>query len=251
MEKQYTQKLQETAGKMGTTDLERKASGIASGLATGSIDMNPASSSYYDNFRSGMANNKASGESMLVGRGSLAGTGGRTGNAQYNTLSGMNLADIMGSLQNQYQNQFSPMARAQLSNTSGQILRQGPARQSQIYSTLQQQGQSLRKQHQMQQDPSVFSQASGVAAPIAGAVIAAMSDERLKDQLSTLDNGPFEVRNCSWYTWKWNENAEKLGLKGFSCGLLAQEVEKEYPDAIIMGYEGYLMINYTRLMEVL
>jgi hypothetical protein len=78
-----------------------------------------------------------------------------------------------------------------------------------------------------------------------GAALITKSDVRLKDNIqahSTTPNG------INVYTWDWNETALEMGLAdtpGF--GVLAQEVQKTHPEAVIEGTDGYLMVNYGKL----
>lgn len=247
----YIDKLQDSASKLGTTDRERNISKISSGLASGDIDMNPKTSQYYDKYRNELANNQNIGAVNLTNRGNIVGTSGRTGTAKYNTLSNMSLSDAMGKAQSNYQNQYSPLNRAMLSANAGNVDRQGQQRQSEIYNQLVQHGKTLKPEYQMSTDPSYNAQAASIAGQVVSIIGAVKSDVRLKQITSILDNGPFNVPNCSWYTWKWNDKAEELGLKGFSCGLIAQEVQKMYPESVIQDSDGYLMIDYKLLMEAL
>ena len=47
---------------------------------------------------------------------------------------------------------------------------------------------------------------------------------------------------------QWNKKAEELfGYTGTSYGLIAQDVQELYPDAIIERPDGYLMIDYSKI----
>ena len=73
---------------------------------------------------------------------------------------------------------------------------------------------------------------------LAGAVF---SDERLKSNIKKI--GAEKGHNI--YSWTWNKLAESLGLIGDGFGVIAQEVMKTRPDAIIL--DGYLKVNYAML----
>jgi hypothetical protein len=50
------------------------------------------------------------------------------------------------------------------------------------------------------------------------------------------------------YTWKWNEEAKRIGAdKTTPMGVIAQEIQKTHPEAIITGDDGYLRVNYGKL----
>jgi len=54
-------------------------------------------------------------------------------------------------------------------------------------------------------------------------------------------------------TWTWKQEAGPLGkLPGSSdAGVLAQEVEAEFPELVVTGPDGYKQVNYTGLVGVL
>ena len=68
-----------------------------------------------------------------------------------------------------------------------------------------------------------------------------LSDVRLKENIQKIG----EQKGFNIYTWTWNKEAEKLGLKGEAMGVLAQEVMKTRPDAVVD--DGYLKVNYEKL----
>jgi hypothetical protein len=83
----------------------------------------------------------------------------------------------------------------------------------------------------------------GAIGSIGAAIIS--SDERLKENIkhfSTLSSG------VNMYTWKWNEEAKRIGAdKTTPMGVIAQEIQKTHPDAVLTGEHGYLMVNYGKL----
>lgn len=73
------------------------------------------------------------------------------------------------------------------------------------------------------------------------------SDKRLKKnikQLGSLDNG------MNIYRWEWNELAGEFGLEGESVGVIAQEAADIMPDAVIESSDGYLLVDYSKVLEV-
>lgn len=85
--------------------------------------------------------------------------------------------------------------------------------------------------------------ASGSAAITA---LLPFSDERLKEDIveyGKLDNG---VR---LFKWKWNDVAKKLGAdKWPTYGVIAQDVQKVIPDAVRLGKNGYLTVDYNKVV---
>ena len=77
------------------------------------------------------------------------------------------------------------------------------------------------------------------------ATVAAASDERLKDNIEYYDTMPNGVKV---YTWDWNETAKKLGVDTTpTFGVIAQEIMKTHPDAVMTGEDGYLRVNYGKI----
>lgn len=77
-----------------------------------------------------------------------------------------------------------------------------------------------------------------------GAAVAA-SDERLKDNIELYDTMPNGVKV---YTWEWNEKAKSIGADQTPpFGVIAQEIMKTHPDAVIEGEDGYLRVNYGKI----
>ena len=69
------------------------------------------------------------------------------------------------------------------------------------------------------------------------------SDERLKTNIKKVGR----VNGFNWYSWTWNDVAEKLGLSGDSHGVLAQEVEQVKPE-LVGEREGYKTVNYMGIV---
>ena len=74
-------------------------------------------------------------------------------------------------------------------------------------------------------------------------LFSAFSDKRLKKNVKRV--GKENGHNI--YTRTWNDKAEKLGLKGSSKGVIAQEVMKSNPDAVTMDKSGYYKVNYSAI----
>ena len=67
---------------------------------------------------------------------------------------------------------------------------------------------------------------------------------RLKENIEHLET----VDGIRYYTWDWNSKAVRLGLNnGPTFGVMAQEVQKTHPQAVVQGPQGYLLVNYGAL----
>lgn len=86
----------------------------------------------------------------------------------------------------------------------------------------------------------------GAFGQIAAAIISAPSDQRLKENIEHLET----VDGIRYYTWDWNAEAKRVGLNtGPTFGVMAQEVQKTHPQAVVQGPQGYLLVNYGALPQ--
>jgi hypothetical protein len=67
------------------------------------------------------------------------------------------------------------------------------------------------------------------------------SDERLKENIKPIGNSE---NGHNVYTWDWNDKAKELGVNDPTTGVLAQEVKKYMPEAVIEDENGYYKVNY-------
>ena len=77
----------------------------------------------------------------------------------------------------------------------------------------------------------------------------ASSDERLKDNLTTIDNPLDKVLSLGGYTFDWNENTHK---EGSDTGVIAQQVEAlGLPGVVTTRDDGYKAVRYEKLVPLL
>ena len=88
----------------------------------------------------------------------------------------------------------------------------------------------------------------GSAAQLAGAALMGgmnpfsfLSDKRLKDNIEYIGKSK---DGHKIYTWEWNDIAKKLGVDTPTIGVLAQEVMKYMPEAVMEDENGYYRVNY-------
>ena len=78
------------------------------------------------------------------------------------------------------------------------------------------------------------------------------SDERLKTHISPLENSLEKLKRLSAVDFLWKDHSKGWGKKTpQDIGLLAQEVEKEFPSLVGEMADGYKGIRYDRLVPVL
>lgn len=52
--------------------------------------------------------------------------------------------------------------------------------------------------------------------------------------------------------YEWNEKMTEItGVSGNSYGVIAQEVQKEFPEMVEMQENGYLAVDYRQLIPVM
>ena len=73
------------------------------------------------------------------------------------------------------------------------------------------------------------------------------SDARLKTNIKhydTLDNG------IKLYTWDWTDTAIQKGAGDLpSYGVIAQDIQKNFPEAVHAGPDGYLRVDYNKVTQ--
>lgn len=83
---------------------------------------------------------------------------------------------------------------------------------------------------------------SGILEPIAsglGSYLAAVSDRRLKKNIVRIGH----LANLPIYIWDWIN--DKIPYP--TIGVIAQEAQQFYPDAVFEGSDGYLMVDYSKI----
>tara|TARA_E500000318_G_C3563642_1_gene214673 strand:+ start:1563 stop:2402 length:840 start_codon:yes stop_codon:yes gene_type:complete len=74
------------------------------------------------------------------------------------------------------------------------------------------------------------------------------SDKRLKNNIIKIDNSNNVINNLNGYTYDWNE---KSGKTGQGVGVIAQEVKELIPSAVRENQDGYLSVDYLKLIPYL
>ncbi len=207
--------LQSAAGAAGQAGGSRQ--GIAQGLATSDAQTKLALQQSQMN-QDFMNNEQALKQAGITGMGNLFGQIGQLqemGNA--NTDQAKALQSLLA-----FQNMISGnMGGTQAGTTTGTVTGGGPSL-----------GQSI----------------------IGGAVAGAgLSDKKLKKKIKKVkdkDGKKLKTKDgIDIAEWEWNEKAnKKYGLKGKAEGVLAQEVEKKKPEAVVKNKKGDRMVNYGALM---
>ena len=74
------------------------------------------------------------------------------------------------------------------------------------------------------------------------------SDARLKDNIVAIDDPLAKVLSISGNTFDWNDKSNK---SGHDVGVIAQEIEKVLPEAVVTRDNGYLAVDYHKVVPLL
>jgi len=74
------------------------------------------------------------------------------------------------------------------------------------------------------------------------------SDQRLKDNIAAIEDPLAKVLSISGNTYTWNENSTK---EGNDVGVIAQEILEVLPEAVITRDNGYLAVDYHKIVPLL
>jgi hypothetical protein len=90
-------------------------------------------------------------------------------------------------------------------------------------------------------------QAGGGATSLIGTVLSppSTSDVRLKENIKPAGN----VGGVNFYTWDWNVEGKRIAGDQATFGVLAQEVRETHPEAIQEGSDGYLRVDYSKIVR--
>ena len=86
---------------------------------------------------------------------------------------------------------------------------------------------------------------------VGGDVVAyASSDKRYKDNLQAITNPIDKVKSLTGYTFTWNDKHEQFNGNN-DIGVVAQEVEKVFPEIVDTRDDGYKAVKYEKMVAVL
>jgi hypothetical protein len=78
------------------------------------------------------------------------------------------------------------------------------------------------------------------------------SDERLKENIQPITDALSKVENISGNEYDWKDGFENVhNKKGNDVGVIAQEIQKILPQAVIERDNGYLAVNYEKIIPLL
>ena len=94
---------------------------------------------------------------------------------------------------------------------------------------------------------------SGAIYAGADVVAYASSDINLKENVTKISNSLEKLLNISGYEYYWNEIAREMypDRTTLDTGVIAQEIQKVLPSAVVKRADGYLAVNYDKIIPLL
>jgi hypothetical protein len=110
-------------------------------------------------------------------------------------------------------------------------------------------GQNSNSNNKINGNLLITNTLSASAISCSGDIIAfSTSDERLKRHIVPLNNNLEKLDLINAYSFEWKPES---GRRGVDVGILAQEIEKIIPEAVITRGNGYKAVDYEKLIPFL
>jgi len=77
------------------------------------------------------------------------------------------------------------------------------------------------------------------------------SDRRHKSDIQIIPNALDKVKKLNGVTWKWNDDVNEVTKTTPTTGLIAQEVQEVLPQVVVERENGYLGLDYSKMMGLL
>jgi hypothetical protein len=77
------------------------------------------------------------------------------------------------------------------------------------------------------------------------------SDRRHKNNIQTIPNALSKVTKLNGVTWEWNDDVNEVTKSTPKTGLIAQEVQEVLPEVVVERENGYLGLDYSKMVGLL
>jgi hypothetical protein len=77
------------------------------------------------------------------------------------------------------------------------------------------------------------------------------SDKRHKNNIQTISNAVLKVKQLNGVTWEWNDDVNEVTKSTPKTGLIAQEVQQVLPQVVTERADGFLALDYSKMMGLL
>lgn len=77
------------------------------------------------------------------------------------------------------------------------------------------------------------------------------SDRRHKNNIQTIPNALDKISKLNGVTWEWNDDVSDVTKSTPKTGLIAQEVQEVLPQVVIEREDGFLALDYSKMVGLL
>ncbi len=77
------------------------------------------------------------------------------------------------------------------------------------------------------------------------------SDKRHKNNIQTISNAVLKVKQLNGVTWEWNDDVNEVTKSTPKTGLNAQEVQQVLPQVVTERNDGFLALDYSKMVGLL
>ena len=77
------------------------------------------------------------------------------------------------------------------------------------------------------------------------------SDKRHKNNIQPITNALQKVSKLNGVTWEWNDDVNEVTKSTPKTGLIAQEVQEVLPEVVVERENGYLGLDYSKMMGLM
>jgi Chaperone of endosialidase len=77
------------------------------------------------------------------------------------------------------------------------------------------------------------------------------SDKRHKNNIQTISNAVLKVKQLNGVTWEWNDDVNEVTKSTPKTGLIAQEVQAVLPQVVTERNDGFLALDYSKMIGLL
>jgi hypothetical protein len=77
------------------------------------------------------------------------------------------------------------------------------------------------------------------------------SDKRHKNNIQTISNAVLKVKQLNGVTWEWNDDVNEVTKSTPKTGLIAQEVQAVLPQVVTERNDGFLALDYSKMVGLL
>jgi hypothetical protein len=77
------------------------------------------------------------------------------------------------------------------------------------------------------------------------------SDKRHKNNIQTISNAVLKVKQLNGVTWEWNDDVNEVTKSTPKTGLIAQEVQQVLPQVVTERNDGFLALDYSKMVGLL